>query len=148
MPFAASTPGRGRARVTVYQLDAGNGTLSAGQTLSTLPDGGFDGRKSNAQLHIHPDGRALYASSRGPDSIAMFAIDAGDGAITSLGQQPAQESPRSFGIDPDGDFLISGADRSSVVTTFRIDARGALEPVDECDSGGWCAWILPLRFDR
>ncbi len=131
--------------VTVYHLDVGSGTLKAVQTVSTLPEEGFDGQKSNAQLHIHPDGRSLYASNRGPDSIAMFAIDPHSGAITSLGQQPAQESPRSFGIDPDGDFLISGADRYNIVTTFRIDARGALEPVEEYDIGGWCAWILPLK---
>ena len=131
--------------VTVYHLDAANGTLTAVQTVSTLPDDGFDGEKSNAQLHIHPDGRAVYASNRGPDSIAMFSIDPGSGAITSLGQQPAQQIPRSFGIDPDGDFLISGADQSDVLTSFRIDARGALELVEEYDIGGPCAWILPVQ---
>lgn len=78
----------------------------------------------------------------------MFAIDPHSGAITSLGQHPAQQSPRSFGIDPGGDFLISGADRSNLVTTFRIDARGALELIEEYDIGGWCAWILPLRGAR
>ena len=131
--------------VTVYQLDPAHGTLQASQTLSTLPDGGFDGEKSNAQLHIHPDGRALYASNRGPDSIAMFAIDPHNGAISSLGQQPARKIPRSFGIDPDGDFLISGADQSDILSSFRIDARGALELVAEYDVGGACAWVLPVK---
>ena len=131
--------------VTVYHLDPATGTLRAVQTLSTLPDEGFDGNKSNAQLHIHPDGRAVYASNRGPDSIAMFAIDPHNGAITSLGQQPAQKVPRSFGIDPDGDFLISGADQSNILTSFRIDPRGALELVEEYDIGGSSAWVLPVK---
>ena len=131
--------------VTVYHLDSSVGTLRAVQTVSTLPDEGFDGEKSNAQLHIHPDGRAVYASNRGPDSIAMFAIDPDSGSITSLGQQPAQKTPRSFCIDPDGDFLISGADGSDILTSFRIDDRGALELVAEYDIGGSCAWLLPVK---
>jgi 6-phosphogluconolactonase len=131
--------------VTVYHLDMSRGILNAVQTVSTLPDEGFDGSKSNAQLHIHPDGRAIYASNRGPDSIAMFAIDATSGALISLGQQPAQKIPRSFGIDPDGDFLISGADQSTILTSFRIDSRGALDLVEEYDIGGSSAWVLPVK---
>ncbi len=115
------------------------------QTLSTLPGEGFEGEKSNAQLHLHPDARAVYASNRGPDSIAMFSIDPQTGAITSLGQQPAQETPRPFGIDADGDFLISGADQATILTSFRIDARGALELVAEYDIGARCAWLLPVK---
>ena len=132
--------------VTVYQLDTANGTLKAVQTLSTLPEEGFEGEKSNAQLHIHPDGRAVYASNRGPDSIAMFSVDPQTGAISSLGQQPAQRIPRSFGIDPDGDFLISGADESNVLTSFRIDARGVLELVAEYDIGAPAVWVLPVKL--
>lgn len=131
--------------VTVYHLDPSTGTLKAVQTVSSLPEEGFDGEKSNAQLHIHPHGRAVYASNRGPDSIAMFAIDPTNGAITSLGQQPAQKMPRSFAIDPDGDYLISGADQSSILTSFRIDQRGALERVEEYDIGGSAAWILAVK---
>lgn len=131
--------------VTVYHLDRSNGTLKPAQTVSTLPEEGFEGEKSNAQLHLHPDARAVYASNRGPDSIAMFSIDPQSGAITSMGQQPAQKTPRSFGIDADGDFLISGADESTIVTSFRIDARGALELVAESDIGATCAWVLPVK---
>lgn len=131
--------------VTVYRFDTSKGTLKAVQTVSTLPEEGFDGEKSNAQLHIHPHGRAVYASNRGPDSIAMFAIDPTSGAITSLGQQPCQKMPRSFAIDPDGDYLISGADQSHILTSFRIDRRGALERVEEYDIGGSSAWVLVVK---
>ena len=131
--------------VTVYRLDPDSGKLQAVQTESTLPAGGFEGEKSNAQLHMHPDGRAVYASNRGPDSIAMFAVDPGSGAIASLGQQPAGEMPRSFGIDADGGFLLSGADRSNTLISFAIDGRGALEPAAEYDVGAPCAWVLPVK---
>jgi 6-phosphogluconolactonase (cycloisomerase 2 family) len=75
----------------------------------------------------------------------MFAIDPRTGSIASLGQQPAQKTPRAFGIDPDGGFLISGADESDILTSFRIDDRGALERVAEYDIGGPSAWILPVK---
>ena len=106
---------------------------------------GFEGEKSNAQLHLHPDARAVYASNRGPDSIAMFSIDPRSGVLTSLGQQPAQKVPRAFGIDDDGDFLISGADKSTILTSFRIDANGALKLVEEYDIGTTCAWVVPVK---
>ena len=54
--------------------------------------------------------------------------------------------PRAFGIDAGGDFLVSGADGSSVPTVFRIDARGTLEPVAEYDIGAPCAWVLPVKI--
>ena len=87
----------------------------------------------------------MYASNRGPDSIAMFAIDPHNGAITSLGQQPAQKVPRSFGIDPDGVFLISGADQSNILTLLRIAPRGAFELAEEYDIGGSSAWVLSVK---
>ena len=131
--------------VTVYHLDKTSGKLKAVQTESTLPAAGFEGEKSNAQLHLHPDGRAVYASNRGPDSIAMFAVDPVSGAIASLGQQPAGRMPRSFGIDADGDYLLSGADQSNILISFAIDGRGALEPAAEYDAGAPCAWVLPVK---
>ena len=133
--------------VTVYRFDGKRGTLEAVQTVSTLPDEGFDGDNSNAQLHIHPLGKSIYASNRGHDSIAMFAIDATTGMITSLGQQPGEKVPRAFGIEPNGNFLFSGADGSQKLLTFRIDERGALEPHGEpCDLGGTAGWVCPLKL--
>ena len=132
--------------VSVYKLDTSNGTLKILQTVSTLPEEGFEGAKSNAQLHLHPDARAVYASNRGPDSIAMFSIDPHSGTITSMGQQTAQKVPRSFGIDEDGNYLVSGADQSNILTSFRIDRRGVLEVVEEYNIGASCAWVLPVKI--
>lgn len=133
--------------VTVYRFDRAQGTLEVAQTVSTLPDEGFDGENSNAQLHIHPTGKAIYASNRGHDSIAMFAIDATTGLIRSLGQQPGEKTPRAFGIEPDGNFLFSGADNSYRLVPFRIDARGALEPIGEpYELGGSAGWVYPLKL--
>ena len=132
--------------VTVYSYDAEQGTLAAVQTVSTLPAGGCEGN-SNAQIHIHPSGKSVYVSNRGHDSIAMFAIDPETGLITALGQQPGEQTPRAFAIEPNGQFLYSGADGSNLLRTFRIAEHGALEPhADAYDLGGTAGWVVPLQL--
>ena len=132
--------------VTVYRLDTNDGTLKAVQTVSTLPEGGHEGN-SNAQLHIHPSGKSIYASNRGHDSIAMFSIDPVTGLITSLGQQPGEPTPRAFAIEPNGNFLFSGADGSNQLLTFRIGDNSVLEPHGEpYDLGGTSSWVYPLKL--
>jgi hypothetical protein len=66
--------------VTVYRLDRATGTLSAVQTISTLPDG-YTARNTCPQTHLMPSGRFLYAGNRGHNSIAGFAVDARHRAI-------------------------------------------------------------------
>ena len=133
--------------VTVYRLDTSNGRLEAVQNLSTLPDDGFGGENSNAQLHLHPTGRAVYASNRGHDSIAMFAIEPVTGGISSMGQQPSEEMPRPFSIDPSGNFLFAAGDRSGRLAAYRIDPRGGLDSLGGTyDLGGRPAWVFSLGF--
>ena len=163
MPVLAAGPGQGprhlafhpeldivyadneqESSVTVYGYDRAQGTLAAQQTVSTLPEGGWEGN-SNAQIHIHPSGQFVYASNRGHDSIAMFAIDADTGAIRSLGQQAGEETPRAFGIEPNGNYLYSGADGSNLLRTFRIGEDGVLQEQGEAvDLGGPAGWVYPL----
>jgi 6-phosphogluconolactonase len=142
----AYTDNEQECSVTVYSFDRARGTLAPLQTVSTLPEQGAADPKSNAQLHIHPGGRSIYASNRGPDSIAMFAIDPATGLITSLGQQPSEAIPRPFGIDPDGDFLFAGGDGSPNLTAYRIDGRGVLEPLESYKVGTSTGWVLPVKF--
>ncbi len=132
--------------VTVYSFDREQGTLEEIQTVSTLPPEGCEGN-TNAQLHIHPSGKFIYASNRGHDSIAMFSINASTGMITSLGQQPGEEVPRAFGIEPQGKFLFSGADRSEKLLTFRIGEDGVLKAHGEAyELGGSAGWVYPLKL--
>ena len=60
--------------VTGYRLDPASGTLSAAQTISTLPDG-YTARNTCSQIHLTPSGRFLYVGNRGHNSIAGFAVD-------------------------------------------------------------------------
>ena len=126
--------------VTGYNLDAGSGTLTAFQTLSTLP-AGFAERNSCSQIQITPNGRFLYAPNRGHDSIAGFAVD-GEGRLTELGQTPAEKTPRAFTIDPTGNFLYSAGLDSGRLAAYRIDpASGALTRLATYDVGAGPMWV-------
>ena len=115
--------------VTVYALDPEAGTLSVQQTASTLPEG-FEGENYTAEIYVHPTGRFVYASNRGHDSIAVFAIDLESGTIESRGQVSTRgEWPRNFAFDPSGQFLLAANQNSDNIAVFRIDQEsGALEP--------------------
>jgi 6-phosphogluconolactonase len=127
--------------VTAYHLDPADGTLRPFQTLSTLPEG-YTGRNTCAQIHITPQGSYLYAANRGHDSIACYAIDQETGALTSLGQQPAQATPRAFNVDPSGRFVLASGLGSGRLTVYRIEAeRGTLEPLSEVPVGERPMWV-------
>lgn len=115
--------------VTGFAFDPEAGTLTEVQTLSTLPDdvrgrAGF----TCAEIAVHPSGRFLYASNRGHDSIAMYAIDERTGRLEFLGVEPIRAStPRHFAIVPGGKHLCVAGQGSGTVTVFAVDpATGRL----------------------
>lgn len=111
--------------VTAFTFDAKAGTLSAMQTLPTLPDTVTERHEfSTAEIAVHPTGTFLYASNRGHDSIAMYAIDAATGRLTFLGVEPARvKKPRHFAIAPGGRFLLTAGQDSGTVAIFALDAQ-------------------------
>lgn len=133
--------------VTVYHLDPETGTLEPFQTLSTLPED-YAGQNTCAQIHITPQGSYLYATNRGHDSIACYAIDSDTGALTSLGQQPTQATPRAFNIDPSGRYLLASGLDSGRLTVYRIeDGRGTLESLSEVPVGERPMWVTILDLE-
>lgn len=115
--------------VIVFAYDAEHGTLRSLQTVSTLPPD-YKGVNTSAEVAVHPSGKFLYASNRGPDNIAIFRIDQ-DGAAVSLSgfQSTMGKGPRYFGIDPTGRYLLAANQQSDSVMVFRIDSQsGALTP--------------------
>jgi 6-phosphogluconolactonase len=113
--------------VGVFAYDAARGALRWLQTISTLPER-FTRDNIGGEIRIHPDGRYLYATNRGHDSLACFAIDPETGRLQSLGWQTTSgDWPRGMNIDPAGDFLYVANQNSGTIVTFRIDrASGAL----------------------
>ncbi len=131
--------------VTGYNLDVDAGTLTAFQTLSTLPEG-FEGRNSCSQIQITPNGKYVYAPNRGHDSIAGFAVAPEDGQLTSLGQFPSEKTPRAFSIDPTGNFLYSAGLESGRLAAFRIDdSTGSLTRIATYEVGQGPMWVLIIE---
>lgn len=120
------------SNVTVFSYDAKTGKMAELQEISTLaPD--FKGSSSGAEVAIHPNGRFLYTSNRGADSIAVFAIDKSKGTLTAVDNIPTGgKTPRSFAIDPTGTWFLAANQDSDNITLFQIDKRsGKLRPTGQ-----------------
>ena len=108
--------------VTVFANDAGK-KLRSVQHISALP-AGFSGQNTAAEIAIHPNGKYLYTSNRGDDSIAVFSIDIRKGTLTQVGRFSTQgKTPRSFEIDPSGKLLLVANQDSDDIVVFLIDEK-------------------------
>jgi 6-phosphogluconolactonase len=120
-----------QSTVTVFANDA-HETNRAVQTISTLPKD-FSGRNDAAEIAVHPSGKFLYASNRGHESIAVFAIDPAKGTLTFVAHVPTGgKEPRHFAIDPSGKFLLAENQFSNNIVVFKIDTvTGGLAPTGQ-----------------
>jgi 6-phosphogluconolactonase len=118
--------------LTVFSYDADRGELRSRQTVSTLPDG-FAGESWCAHVAVSPDGRFVYGSNRGHDSITIWAVDDTSGEVTLVGHEPTRgKIPRNFAIDPTGAWLLAANQESDTVVTFRRDpSSGTLAATGE-----------------
>ncbi len=118
--------------ITAFDYNAKSGALQSRQTIRTIPDT-FSATNSPAEIAIHPNGKFLYGSNRGHDSIAVYAVDRPTGKLTLVEYQPTMgKTPRSFGIDPTGSFLLAANQGSDTLVVFRIDPQtGRLKPTGQ-----------------
>ncbi len=119
--------------VTAFDFDSERGLLLEQDSVPTLP-ADFDGVSHTADLCLTPDGRFLYGSNRGHDSVAMFKVDAG-GALTPNGIQPCGGPvAQNLEMSPQGDLLFVANADSSKISAFRIDSSsGTLSPGSETE---------------
>jgi 6-phosphogluconolactonase len=120
-----------QSTVTVF-ANAAQNTYRSVQQISLLPKG-FMGRNDAAEIAVPTSGKFLYASNRGEDTIAVFAIDPQKGTLTHIENVPTQgKEPRHFAIDPTGRYLLAENQNSNTIVEFRIDATtGRLTPTGE-----------------
>lgn len=132
--------------VTAFSYQPAQGTLKQLQVISTLP-ADFHGRNDTAEIAVHPNGKWLFASNRGHDTIAVFAIDPASGMLAAAGEfSTGGKEPRHFAIDPTGNFLLAENQNSNSIVVFRIDSStGALRKVSEADNvpSPVCLTFLP-----
>lgn len=115
--------------LAALRYDETNGGLELIEIESTL-DPGAEAKGSTAEALVHPSGKWVYVSNRGPNSIAVFSINETSGEITPVERESTQgEIPRNFGISPGGEFVIAANQKTNHVAVLRVDQKtGALEP--------------------
>jgi 6-phosphogluconolactonase len=131
--------------VTVFDYDAAAGTLTEKQTISTLPSD-FKGTSHCADVKITPDGKYLYGTNRGHDSIACYRIG-DDGRLSLVAIEPSLgKGPQNLAIPADGAWLLCANMPGNSVAVFRIDAgtgrlKSAGDPVAQPSPS--CIVLLP-----
>ena len=118
-----------QSTVSVLSYDGSAGVLRRLQTISTYPKD-FSAHNDDAEIQVQPSGKFLYASNRGHDSIAVFAIDPDKGTLTLVEYASTNgKTPRSFEIAPGGSLLFAANEKSNNIVVFSIDAKtGRLKP--------------------
>jgi 6-phosphogluconolactonase len=117
------------ATISVFDFSEAGATMTLRQTRGTLP-ADFSGQNSAAQIVVAPDGRFVYASNRGHDSVAICAV-ADDGSLQLVGHvATGGKTPRNIVLDPSGRWLLAANQDSDTVVVFRRDLEtGQLAPV-------------------
>jgi 6-phosphogluconolactonase len=118
--------------ITAFATDIEQATLHPIQTISLLP-ADFVGENTSAEVRISPDGRFLYGSNRGDDSIAVFSIQQDTGQLTYVEHvSTLGKTPRNFNLAPDGRFLFAANQDSDSIITYTVDqATGRLTPTGQ-----------------
>jgi len=111
--------------MTAFAWDPTRGGLTSLQTISTVPkDYKVTKDDSTAEVRVHPSGKFVYGSNRGPDSIAVFGVDAKKGTLTPIEHVSTQgKTPRGFNLDPSGNYLIAGNQDSDTLVVFKVDSK-------------------------
>lgn len=142
LPLAFSSDEVGSS-ITAYRFEP-KGGLNPVQTLSTLP-ADFRGSNTTAEVKVHPNGKFVWVSNRGHESLAGFRIDAATAKLTAIGHTPTEKTPRSFEIDPSGRYLFGAGEGSGKLAMFRIDPEsGKLNRLQTYDVGKSLTWVLAV----
>ena len=120
--------------VTLVQK-SGDGNYIKDESFSTLPIG-FTESSICADIKISSDGKFVYASNRGHNSIAIFEVNANNGFLNLAGHHPSLgNAPRNISLSPDGNFLVIANRHSNNIVSFKRDKiTGLLKEVDQIEA--------------
>jgi 6-phosphogluconolactonase len=137
-PALAATPGAGPRHLAfspderhVYVINELNNTVLPASfeggkleplaTVPTLP-AGFEGNTTTSEIEVHPNGRFVYGSNRGHNSIVVYQRDSVSGLLTLIQHVACGGGvPRHFKIDPSGKWLICANQESNSISVFSLD---------------------------
>lgn len=107
----------------VFSLNKQSGELTEIQRLSTIPSS-YKAQNKNADIHVTPDGKFVYVSNRGHNSIAAFLVNEQSGKLQLIEYESTKgECPRNFMIDNTGTYLFAANRDSDNITIFTIDKK-------------------------
>jgi 6-phosphogluconolactonase len=138
-----------QSAVTTFSWDGARGALDPLQTVSSLPPD-FHGASTAAELAIGAGGTRLYASNRGSDTIALFAIDPQRFTVTPMEYEPALgKTPRHFTLDPTRKYLLAETQDSDTIAVFKLNPHtGQMVPASHSTvrvSRPVCLVFVPRR---
>jgi 6-phosphogluconolactonase len=115
--------------ISSLAFDEKKGTLKEIQTVPTLPEN-FKGANTCADIHVSPNGKFLYGTNRGHDSLVVYKVDEKTGKLDYVEHvSTGGKTPRNFTIAPNGKFLLAANQNSDSITVFSIDEKsGRLSP--------------------
>lgn len=119
------------SEILALEYDSSNGVFKEIEYVSALPSD-YIGENLGSAIHISLDGKYLYASNRGHDSIATFSIDSASGRLSLVSHTSSEGNhPRDFNIDPTGKFLVVANKDTNNIVPFLIDkATGKLTKIN------------------
>lgn len=107
--------------LSLFHYDEATGQLALQDTVPTLP-AGYAGDNTTAEVAISADGRYLYGSNRGHDSLVQFAIDPVSGRLTLVEHVSSRGGhPRHFALTPDGQHLIAANRDDNLLAVFAVE---------------------------
>lgn len=115
--------------VMAFNWDSTAGKLTQFQSVKTLAEN-FTGANTAAEIAVHANGKFLYASNRGEDSLVVYAIDAKSGQLSFQQRVPSGgKTPRYFAFDPANRWLLVSNQESANIAVFSVDSStGELTP--------------------
>jgi len=128
------------ATIGAYAVDRKSGTLRELQFVDMLAATPKE-QPAAADLHVTPDGRFLYGSERRGNMLVGFRIDPNKGTLTLAGRSATETTPRGFGIEKRGKFLLSVGLDSHNMTVYAIRPNGSLDVVKQHPMGKNPNWI-------
>jgi len=134
--------------VTVFKHDAQSGALTEVQTITTLPPEGFDGENTCAEIAVSRDGRFVYGSNRGHDSIVIYSFDAEAGRLAIVDIVSVEgRHPRHFALTPSGNHLLAANKDSDNIAVFRVNRdTGAIAYTGNSVTVSMPVCVLPTSY--
>jgi 6-phosphogluconolactonase len=131
---------------TILITSYAGGEFKSLGTVPTLP-ADVTGKNTSSEIEVHPNGRFVYSSNRGHDSIAVFKRDVATGLLTFVQHAPCGgKTPRHFKIDPTGKWLLCGHQASNTIRVLPLDPETGL--LGEPGEAVACPAPICLLFGR